>query len=173
MEDSEFPLIHSGIKKRLRKKVKELKKLYYATIDIDNANDFHSNCDNIPNTLVLIKTSGNRRFGGFTSVEWTSSVKGEYKHDPNAFLFSLDKQKIYSYSGNKNAIYNRKTIGPKFGNYDFYINPNCQDEKNLFTFESYSGCIYNYNGDNNALSEDGKNKGIYAVEYEVFQVIFE
>ena len=32
--------------------------------------NFHNKCDNIPNTLVLIKSEGNRRFGGFTPITW-------------------------------------------------------------------------------------------------------
>ena len=173
MKENEFDLIHLAIKSRLNKEVKELKKLYQATIDGDGAINFHSRCDNIPNTLVLIKSAGNRRFGGFTSVQWTSPTSGEYKDDPNAFLFSLDKQKIYSYKKDGNAIYNRKDYGPNFGNgYTIWIGQHGIQEKHLYTYESYSSCSYNFNGDNNALSEDGKGSCIYAAEYEVFQVIF-
>ena len=172
MKENEFDLIHLAIKSRLNKEVKELKKLYQATIDGDGAINFHSRCDNIPNTLVLIKSAGNRRFGGFTSVQWTSSG-GEYKDDPNAFLFSLDKQKIYSYKNDKKAIRCYKDYGPTFGvSYDIYISQHGIQEKHLYTYESSSSCSYNYNGDNNALSEDGKGSYIYAAEYEVFQVIF-
>ena len=172
MKENEFDLIHLAIKSRLNKEVKELKKLYQATIDGDGAINFHSRCDNIPNTLVLIKSAGNRRFGGFTSVQWTSQG-GEYKDDPNAFLFSLDKQKIYSYKNDKYAIYCHKNNGPRFGGgYDICIFQHGIQEKHLYTNESSSSCSYNYNGDNNALSEDGKASYIYAAEYEVFQVIF-
>ena len=173
MKENEFDLIHLAIKSRLNKEVKELKKLYQATIDGDGAINFHSRCDNIPNTLVLIKSAGNRRFGGFTSVQWTSSTGGEYKDDPNAFLFSLDEQKIYSYKNDKKAIYCNKNYGPTFGNgTDICICQHGIQEKHLYTNESSSNCSYNYNGDNNALSEDGKASYIYAAEYEVFQVIF-
>ena len=72
MNENEFDLIHLAIKSRINKEVKELKKLYQATIDGDGAINFHSRCDNIPNTLVLIKSAGNRRFGGFTSAQWSS-----------------------------------------------------------------------------------------------------
>ena len=172
MKENEFDLIHLAIKSRLNKEVKELKKLYQATIDGDGAINFHSRCDNIPNTLVLIKSAGNRRFGGFTSVQWSSSTSGEYKDDPNAFLFSLDKQKIYSYKNDGKAIYCYKDYGPGFGGgCDILIKAHCIQEKHLFTYESSSNS-YNYNGDNNALSEDGKASCIYAAEYEVFQVIF-
>ena len=44
-------------------------------------------------------------------------------------------------------------------------------EKPLIAGESDPNISYNYNGDNNALSE-GKGSWIYASEYEVFQVIF-
>ena len=173
MKENEFDLIHLAIKSRLNKEVKELKKLYQATIDGDGAINFHSRCDNIPNTLVLIKSAGNRRFGGFTSVQWTSPTSGEWKDDPNAFLFSLDKQKIYSYKKNGKAIYCYKDYGPKFGGGgDMGINQHGIQEKDLHTYESSSSCSYNYNGDNNALSEDGKCSFIYAAEYEVFQVVF-
>ena len=73
MNENEFKLINLGIKNRLNKKVKVLKKLYQALIDGDDIINFHSKCDNIPNTLVLIKSAENRRFGGFTSIPWTSS----------------------------------------------------------------------------------------------------
>jgi len=172
MKENEFDLIHLAIKSRLNKEVKELKKLYQATIDGDGAINFHSRCDNIPNTLVLIKSAGNRRFGGFTSVQWTSSTSGEYKDDPNAFLFSLDKQKIYSYKKNGKAIYCYKDHGPRFGGgCDIWIGQHGIQEKHLYTNESSSSCSYNYNGDNNTLSESG-GSCIYAAEYEVFQVIF-
>ena len=95
MKEDEFNLIKLAIKSRLNKKIKELKKLYQAIIDGDWAINFHSKCDNIPNTLVLIKSNGNRRFGGFTTQTLDSS--GQYKDDKNGFLFSLDKQRIYSY----------------------------------------------------------------------------
>ena len=173
MKENEFDLIHLAIKSRLNKEVKELKKLYQATIDGDGALNFHSRCDNIPNTLVLIKSAGNRRFGGFTSTQWSSSSSGEFKDDPNAFLFSLDKQKIYSYKKDGYAICNYKDRGPTFGHgHEICIGQHGIQEKHLYTFESYSSCSYNFNGDNNALSEDGKASYIYAAEYEVFQVIF-
>ena len=59
----------------------------------DNTNAFHSKCDNIKNTLMLIITDDKRRFGGFTSVEWDKSNK--YKYDDKAFLFSLDSFEVY------------------------------------------------------------------------------
>ena len=174
MNENEFEMIHLAIKSRLNKEVKELKKLYQATIDGDGGVNFHSRCDNIPNTLVLIKSAGNRRFGGFTSEKWESTTSGKYKDDKNAFLFSLDKQKIYSYKNNGYAIYNYKDSGPIFGcGHDITLYLHGIQEKHLYTNESGSSCSYNYYDDKNALSEDGKASWIFALEYEVFQVIVE
>ena len=92
IEKEEFDMIHSEIKQRMNKKIKAIKKLYQATIDGIDPNIFHKKCDNIPNILVLYKTQGNRRFGGFASVCWTS--KTGQMLDPNCFLFSLDKKKF-------------------------------------------------------------------------------
>ena len=171
MRENEFNLINLAIKSRLNKDIKELKKLYQATIDGDGVINFHSKCDNIPNTLVLIKSAGNRRFGGFTTQTWDSS--GKWKDDKNTFLFSLDKQRIYSYKNNGYAIYCYKDYGPTFGGgHTIYLGNNPIQQKQLYTYESYSGSSYNFNGDNNALSESGNGNCIYAAEYEVFQVIF-
>ena len=167
MKEDEFDLIHSAIKERLNKEVKELIKLYQATVDGGDVSKFHSRCDNIPNTLVLIKSAGNRRFGGFTTAKWSSS--NEYKEDPNAFLFSLDKQKIYSHKNNGKAIYVHSSSGPYFGNNEICIWGNCIKEKKMYTCESKDDIWYNYDGDKNALSESGGN-WICALEYEVFYV---
>ena len=181
MKENEFnSLINYAIIGRLNKEIKELKKLYQATIDGDRAIDFHRKCDKIPNTLVLVKSAGNRRFGGFTTQSWDFWHDNKKKNDDNAFLFSLDKKQIYSHKKGQTAIICNPKIGPYFGDsgfYGFYLNDNSIKEKALYTNESYSNSNSNYssfdfNGDNNALSEDGKGSGIYATEYEIFQVIF-
>jgi archaellum component FlaC len=172
MKENEFGFIHLAIKSRMNKEVKELKKLYQATVDGDTAPLFHKKCDGIPNTLVIIKSAGNRRFGGFTSQTWQSDSKGKFIDDKNAFLFSLDKQKIYSYKNDNKAIFNYKDYGPTFGNeFTLFICSNCIQEKYSYTSESHSSSSYNFDGDNNALSESNGN-GFNVVEYEVFEIIF-
>jgi hypothetical protein len=62
--------------------------LYRGSRDGFGSNDFHSKCDGHSNTLTIIKAKASGFiFGGFTTVDWTSSV--EYKSDANAFIFSL------------------------------------------------------------------------------------
>ena len=175
LQNNEFDLLHLAIKSRINKGVKELKKLYQATIDGDGPINFHSRCDNIPNTLVLIESAGNRRFGGFTSETWESPISKKDKDDKNAFLFSLDKNKIYAYLNDGNAIECKNDWGPTFGLGPscIYIGPNPIQDKKLHTNESGEKASYDFKGDKNALSEDGKAAGIFANEIEVFQVIFE
>ena len=175
MQENEFNIINLGIKNRINKKIKEIKKIYQATIDGDTSSDFHSKCDNIPNTLILFKTEGNRRFGGFTTIPWTSEENGKYLDDKNAFLFSIDKQRIYPLKSNEKGVYHHKNYGPCFRNescWDIYIYDHCIENKSFYTNESSTYSSYNYNGDNNALSESNGSY-IYLAEYEVFQVIFE
>ena len=172
MSDMEFELIKGAIKERINnKEIKGIKKLYQATKDGEDASFFHKKCDNIPNTLILIKSAGNRCFGGFTSECWESAIK--CKNDKNAFLFSLDKKKIYPSKNDTYSICCSTVNGPCFGyGNTIKIGKNPLKEKALRTFESNPECSYIFNGDNNALSEDGKYEGIYAKDYEVFQIIF-
>ena len=173
MKNGEFSLIKNAIEKRINKKIKSIRKLYRATIDGGDASIFHLKCDNIPNTLTIIKSKGNRRFGGFTSNTWES--KKIYKDDKNAFLFSLDKNKIYSYKNDGFAILSCKNFGPCFG-HDINssistIGITGNPILNKFLITNDNSNSYNFYGDNNVLSEE-EGKFIFAEEYEVFQIIF-
>ena len=174
MDINDFELLKEEIIKKTNKKIKTLKKLYQATVDGGDTSVFHSNCDNIPNTLIIIRSAGYRRFGGFTTEMWDTS--GKFKDDRKSFLFSLDNRKIYSYKCNGKAIYCHKDFGPTFGTgYTIKIDGNPLTGKFLYTYEFYpDGCSYNFNGDSSALSESGKGNQsyIYAGDYEVYQVIF-
>ena len=171
MKSEDFELLKTAIESRIKKEINELKKLYQATMDGEDVSFFHKICDNIPNTLILIKSEGNRRFGGFTSEYWESSIKTKY--DKNAFLFSLDKKKIYKCKKDNYSICCSSVNGPCFGfGNTIKIGKNPLKEKSLRTYETNPQCSYEFDGDNNALSEDGKFEGIFAKDYEVFQVIF-
>jgi hypothetical protein len=99
--------------------------IYRGTHDGFGASNFHSKCDGHKNTLTIIKAHGTSYiFGGFTSINWESS--GEWKSDPNAFLFSLtnkDNQPCKMRQINTNqSIYCSSAYGPAFGGgSDFYI----------------------------------------------------
>ena len=65
MKENEFDLIKKVIESRVYKKVLSINKIYQATINGESSSKFHSKCDGISNTITLIKSAGNRRFGGF------------------------------------------------------------------------------------------------------------
>jgi len=172
MNIEEYEMIESIINQRMNKEIKHIKKLYQASIDGGEPSIFHKKCNNKPNTLVLYKSAGNRRFGGFASECWKS--QGTFNLDEKCFLFSLDNKKIYlNKDDNYFIISCNARDGPSFGYKDKYCIriqndaiKNATLKTNEITHkEIFADDIY-------ALSEDGNFKGVYAKEYEVFEVIF-
>jgi len=170
MKISDKDMLSKEIENKMNKKIKEIQKLYQATKDGGEPINFHLKCDNIPNTLVLIKSEDNRRFGGFTSIPWKSVEGYVYKQDSEnkTFVFSLDNKKIY-YLKYKDAVCHNKDKGPCFGGgHDIGIDRNPLVENTLYTYQF----SYDYKGDSNALSEFNYSNRGKVLEYEVFQVIF-
>ena len=168
MKEDESEMIFSEIEKKTNRKIESIKKLYQATEDGGDSEIFHKKCDNIPNTLILIKSEGHRRFGGFTPISWKSEEK--YIKDPEekTFVFSLDNKKIYYLNSCENAVYHDINAGPCFGGgRDIALDGNPIKNNNLYTLE----CSYDYQGDIHPLSEY-KDNNIKALEYEVFQIKF-
>ena len=107
---SELELLTRRICKHYNKIILNL--LYKATADSDKASVFHNKCDSAENTLVLVKSSNGKRFGGYTSCSWEGdSIE---KKDENAFVFSLDKMKIYNIIPGEGAIGCYPKFGPVF-----------------------------------------------------------
>lgn len=86
----------------------EWRLLYRASVDGFSRQIFHLKCDNNKNTLLIIKSSSGRIFGGYTTALWncqnealddfylysfmTRRMKSKddfFKQDPNSFIFSL------------------------------------------------------------------------------------
>ena len=61
--------------------------MYRASRDGFAARAFHDRCDNVPNTVTIIRNALNFVFGGFTAARWSSTAG--YIADPTAFIFSL------------------------------------------------------------------------------------
>ena len=88
------------------------KLLYKGSRDGDGAAVFHSKCDEAEKTLVIVEDNYGNRFGGFTTQDWG----GQYlqKKDDDAFLFSIDKNKVYEVIPDQNAIGCYPNFGPVF-----------------------------------------------------------
>ena len=169
MKEDEKSLLFTEIENKMNKKVHKLKKLYQATIDGGNPINFHKKCDNIPNTLVLIKSEGERRFGGFTPIPWKS--EGNYIKVPElkTFLFSFDNKQTYPMINADNAVCHTLHNGPIFGyGPDIGITGSPIKESKLHTMKY----TFNYKEDKTPFSEIEGRSLVKAMEYEVFQAIF-
>ena len=111
---SELEEISVKIQRILRKRNIRYKLLYKASVDGDISSKFHEKCDHIPNTLILIKASLDKRFGGFTTQTWDGDNIN--KNDDNCFIFSIDKGKIYDINEGQEAINCNPDLGPIFIN---------------------------------------------------------
>ena len=102
------------------KKNLKFKKIYKMSKDGDK-DIFHKKCDNKGPTLCLFKIKDKDiRYGGFTSVSWdTTSLE---KRDENAFIFSINKKKMFKTTNYNSYIYCSSDYGPFFGgnsNYNY------------------------------------------------------
>ena len=90
------------IEKRLNPDNKNivLKLIYKCNEKNDSSNIFHEKCDGKPNVILFVETTEGIKFGGYSSVGFNSN--SDYTKDNKAFIFSLDKKKIYNVKKDKN-----------------------------------------------------------------------
>ena len=86
--------------------------IYKAFDDGDKAKIFHEKCDKYKMSLVLIETDQDVRFGGFTTKSWEGRCLK--KIDNDAFVFSLETNKIYDIIKDEPAIGCYPKFGPVF-----------------------------------------------------------
>jgi hypothetical protein len=91
---------------------------YRASDDGFSAEDFHRQCDNIRNTITIIKSKNGNIFGGYTDIAWDSN--SFYRNDPKAILYSLVNKnnkpfKARVSSNGQCAICCDSSYGPTFG----------------------------------------------------------
>ncbi len=97
---------------------------YRASRDGFKASDFLYYCDDIGNTITVVKAKSGNVFGGFTGQKWHS--RGEWVTDPNAFIFSLVNKeekpfKVMCSDEGKRAICCNLEYGPCFGGEGNYL----------------------------------------------------
>ena len=107
--------------------------IYRGTRDGFEAHEFHDKCDDLKNTLCIVKSQKfGYIFGGYTEVTWSSlSQRAEWKSDPNAFIFSLTNKenkpvKMRAHNVAR-SIYCAPKCGPIFGCGDIPI-ANCANK---------------------------------------------
>ena len=101
------------------KKFYFMRLIYRASEDGDTPYKFHRLCDGLSPLIVLIKTTYNKRFGGFTEAHFESSDELIGKRSNTAFLFNLDREKAFDIIEGQNAICCHKNYGPVFYGYEY------------------------------------------------------
>lgn len=159
-------IVEKGIKRKSdNKKIKEMKLIFRASVDGDSSSTFHSKCNGKGNTVTFVRSTTNRRFGGFAEQAWNSN--GSYFNDAKAFIFSLDESQVYYRNGNGNDLYGSSSYGPTFGEgHDLYIANGCFNNTN----SSNSQKSYNWHGDIYVL--EGK-QNFKVKDYEVYEIKIE
>jgi len=157
----EIELITRKINK-INKKI-TLNLIYKATVDSDKAAAFHEKCDGAKSSLVLVETDQGKRFGGFTTSSWSGNCVD--KKDEDAFIFSLDKMKVYTNIPDEDAIGCYPKYGPIFLGCQIRIYDNAFS-KGGTTYEK--GMNYNTEED---FELTGGEREFKVKEIEVYEVV--
>ena len=147
----------------LDQKPKKIKLLLDSKIDGDLTQTFYNKCGGKFPTVVFVKTTKGKRFGGYCSIGWENKKGGALK-DTNSFIFSLDKKKKYKIKNPDKAIETTSNyFAFGYSTSDFYIYDKCT---------SY---IYNYNHNTGTYETteeyelNGENHFTVS-SYEVYQI---
>lgn len=166
-EDYQFieKIYRDSDKNFINKKLK-MKLLYRVSRDGDGSSTFHQKCDNIKDTVTLVKTKNDLIFGGYTNETWNGDG---YKKDDKAFCFSIDLKKKYNNKKTDLSIYCNKGYGPSFGNALFWIYDNCLS-KGGFMNDGLNQRYDNQIKENEINFGNGKFK---VTDVEVYEAKFE
>ena len=165
----EFIQIYRGIRKSFDFKIKNIILLFNSSKDGDSSSTFHQKCDGKQFTITLVKTTNNRRFGGFTTFAWNQN--SSYYADRYAFIFSFDNKENYyiNDASGSNAIYCNSSYGPTFGDgFDFCIANGCTNNTNSSDNTQYRY----YNRDRKSTYFLAGQNNYQVLKYEVFQIEF-
>jgi len=145
--------------------------LYRASRDGDSPYDYHNKCDGKSNTLCVIQTIKGCKFGGYTETTIKSGDCEDYK-DPNAFVFSLNKYKIYeNLKKGENAVCHSKNWGPIFRGEAFAVWDQNFFSYNMHQVGSKLASHYGIMNQDYEINNGEANFGIK--ELEVYQIIIE
>ena len=134
-----------------------------------NPSFFHQKCNNIPQTVSIVKTSKGYKFGWYTEKTWENSNDGVWIKDDKSFVFSINYMKIYNHIEGTSAILHNDNYGTNFYcciylQPDFSNNQNCTCKKDVNQYFQGFNRDYELNDGKQNFSLD---------EIEVFQVILE
>ena len=145
--------------------------IYRASRDGKNANSYHKKCNEKINTLTVVQTVKGNKFGGYTETQIQESNKG-YK-DPNSFIFSLDKMKIYENLNKEgNVIRHYSGYGPFFVGGFVVFDNNFYNSRNNYVYDKSSSSNFFSREDEDFELNNGEEFFVVR-EVEVFEIFFE
>ena len=148
----------------------QTKLLYRLSRDGASIFNFHSKCDYVKPTLLLVESHDRNKFGGYTTASW-DMFGGIYKNGTKTFLFSLTKNKKYlrkpNIKYNGDIFSGSRDVGPWFGIHDLYFYGTMND---VYTYK-YSGQCAFLDG-NGLVDRTNVDNSIGVKEVELYQIIF-
>ena len=131
-----------------------------------DSKDFHKYCDDKEPTLILVKTTKDKIFGGFTPLNWKNNISSKIDDSNQTFIFSLNAMKKYDLI-NKNNYAIITSEGPNFGNCDLKIYLNMKNGI------SYANNNSHFLSNNNLELTGGKgeSENFETEELEVYKII--
>ena len=140
--------------------------LFKKSTDGNTTKDFHDLCDNKGKTLIIIETTEGRKFGGVAYDNWNAN--DSWRANPKDFVFSLDLNKKYNYSGSGRTTVGDITYGFAFGNSRTSEVDICFYNQSLNEGISNSSRSFKTNKELNNGNEKFRTK-----EIEVYQIIMD
>ena len=148
--------------------------IYQASRDGFTLNDFHFNCDNFSNTLLIIQTNQTSNiFGFFTTQNWEETDQ-MWQYDKDAFLFSLINQ--FDTSVKMNILNPANALRVYSNELDIGLELLINDEFNTSLNYGWSRSDSNsfelpsFLNNSGYLLINTYSSGFYAYEIEVYQV---
>ena len=175
-----LPYIEYVVKKELQKqkdlnRIKEwispgkdikFELLFKKSTDGNTTKDFHDHCDNKGKTLIIIETTEGRKFGGVAYDNWNTN--DGWRRNPKDFVFSLDLNKKYNYSGSGYTTVGDIKYGFAFGNSRTSEVDICFNNQSLNEGISNSSPSFKTNKELNNGNDNFRTK-----EIEVYQIIMD
>ena len=160
--------IYKWIKEKINKNSIQFELIFQMSKDGSNSENFHKLCDNKGPTLILIKTTKNKIFGGFTPLNWSNKIEEICDESNQTFIFSLNLMKKYNLINNKKVAIVCRSWGPSFGCDDFCLN------KDMKKGSIYANEYCNFLSNNNLELTGGKGdyESFNTEEFEVYKVIY-
>lgn len=130
---NELPVTLEALLKEVHMNLQKWGLCYRGSRDGFSAKEFHEKCDEIQDTMTIVKTTSGRIFGGYSRAAW-SSTEG-YVFEKDAFVFSLsnklNKPMVFTQiAGDQRSIHCDPNFGPCFGaGPDFRISDACDSNE--------------------------------------------